>query len=351
VLLRWFARHRRPLPWRRDRDPYRIWVAEVLLQQTRVAQAVPYYERFLAAFPDVDSLARASQSRVLKAWQGAGYYARARHLHAAAQELRRHQGSQLPERVEELERLPGVGPYIARAVASLAFDAPVLALEANGLRVAARWTLERGDLRRPSVRRRLGAALASELPRGAAGRFNEAVMELGETICRPVVPECEQCPVAGWCRARRELSDPGALPRTRPRGRRPHVRASVVVLHDHGRWLVQRRAPDRLLGGLWEFPGGHIEAGESPEAAARRELREETGLRAGRLRARGVIRHAYSHFTVELHVYEGSLASPAPGVRRPGQRWVRPSELARLPIPKATEKIVRSLASGTASPG
>jgi A/G-specific adenine glycosylase len=345
-LLRWFSRHRRALPWRTDRDPYRIWVAEVLLQQTRVDQAVPYFERFVREFPSVRALAAAPLDRVLKLWQGAGYYARARHLHAAAREVVRRHGGRLPRRVEELERLPGVGPYIARAIASLAFGVPVVALEANGLRVAARWTREAGDLRRPVVRRRLAAALAANLPRGSAGRFNEAIMELGETVCRPRAPRCDRCPIADGCRAFGELADPASIPEVRRRPKRPHVRAAVVVLSHAGKWLVQRRPARRLLGGLWEFPGGRIEAGESPRAAARRELFEETGLRVGALRPHGVVRHAYSHFTVELHVFEGTLGTGPAASRSGARRWVRPADLARLPVPKATEKIAARLAPG-----
>jgi A/G-specific adenine glycosylase len=172
ALLRWFRTHRRPLPWRQNPDPYRIWVAEVLLQQTRVAQAGPYFERFLTRFPTIEALAQAEVGDVLKAWQGAGYYARARHLHAAARKVRDEFGGILPSTVPELESLPGVGPYIARAVASLAFDAPAVALEANGLRVAARWTREVGDLRAAPVRNRLEAVLTSLLPDREAGRFN-----------------------------------------------------------------------------------------------------------------------------------------------------------------------------------
>ena len=343
TLVRWFAAHGRALPWRRDRDPYRVWVAEVLLQQTRVAQAIPYYERFLARFPEVRGLARAPVQDVLKAWQGAGYYARARHLHAAAREIVARHGGNLPSDVAALEALPGVGPYVARAVAALAFDAPVVAVEANGLRVAARWSLERGDVRARVARARLTAVLEAARPAGGAGAFNEAVMELGETICRPRTPECPRCPVRSGCRAYAETDDPGAIPIARRRPPRPHVRAALVVLHDRsGRWLVQRRAPDALLGGLWEFPGGKIEPGESPESAARRELFEETGIRADALRPVGIVRHGYSHFTVEFHVFEGPRPAAAVG-RAPNRRWATPRAFRRLPIPKATEKVVRLL--------
>jgi A/G-specific adenine glycosylase len=352
ALLHWFRAARRPLPWRRDRDPYRIWVAEVLLQQTRVAQAAPYFERFVRAFPTIRDLAAASEAQVLKVWQGAGYYARARNLRAAAIAVVAG-GGELPRTEAELRTLPGVGPYIASAVASLAFDEPVVALEANGLRVAARWTRTEGDVRTPRVRSRLGAVLAALLPPDAPGAFNEAVMELGETICLPRRPRCVVCPVAFGCRAFRELPDPGLVPSPRRLPARPLVRAAVVVLSSRGRWLVQRRPAEGLLGGLWEFPGGKIEPGETARRAAERELAEETGLVAPSLRARGVVRHAYSHFRVELHVFTGTLASrslpPLDGVRR----WVTPAGLARLPLPKATERIVARLAEGAgrASPG
>jgi A/G-specific adenine glycosylase len=325
----------------------------VLLQQTRVAQAAPYYERFIRRFPTVGDLAAAPLESVLKAWQGAGYYARARHLHDAAREVVAHHSGRLPTTVTDLEGLPGIGPYVARAIASLAFGSQVVALEANGLRVAARWTREEGDIRRAAVRARLGAEIGRTLPAGSASEFNEALMELGETVCRPVAPDCAACPVSRFCRARRETDDPGALPRRPIRPRRPHVKAALVVLTDDDRWFVQQRPPAGLLGGLWEFPGGKVERDEGTADAARRELREETGLRARSLAARGVVRHAYSHFTLELHVYEGALDRRSRS-SRPVGRWVTRSELLRLPIPKATEKVVRLLdrgPMGTASPG
>jgi A/G-specific adenine glycosylase len=347
ALVGWFTHHRRPLPWRRDRDPYHVWVSEVLLQQTRVAQAVPYYERFLATFPTVESLAAAPLERVLKVWEGAGYYARARHLHAAARVVVRELGGRVPAAVIDLEQLPGIGAYIARSVAALAFDVRTVPLEANGLRVAARWSREEGDLRASAVRRRLEGVLKAALGSAPPGVFHEAVMELGETICRPVLPRCAICPVARDCRAHRELADPGTVPRPRRRSVRPHVRAAVVALTDgRHRWLVQRRAPSGLLGGLWEFPGGKIEDDERPVEAAERELREETGGRSTGLESVGVVRHAYSHFTVDLHLFQGRARRPLPRAGA-GRRWVTASELLRLPIPKATEKALdRLLDSG-----
>jgi len=341
ALLEWFDQSRRPLPWRADRDPYKIWVAEVLLQQTRVAAVVPRFESFVRRFPDVRALAAAHEEGVLKEWEGAGYYARARHLHQTAVELVRDHGAKLPRSAAELAELPGIGPYVSAAIASLAFDEPVVALEANGLRVVARWTLETGDVRSPRVRARLRERLELELPRKRPGAFNEAVMELGETVCLPRSPDCPNCPVAPFCLARRELPDPGSIPRRAPRPRRPHVVAAIVALRSGPRWLVRRRPTDGLLGGLWELPGGHVEPGETPAVAARRELREETGLSSGPLESLGVVRHAYSHFTVELHLFRGNVVGPTTPRGDAPLRWVRRSEMARLPRPAAT---VRAMA-------
>ncbi len=326
-----------------------------MLQQTRVAQADPFYRRFVRRFPTVHALARAPAPEVLKAWEGAGYYARARHLHRAAREVVARRAGALPRTARELARLPGVGPYIAAAVASLAFGEPVVALEANGLRVAARWTAERGDVRRAPVRRRLARWLADRLPPDRAGPFNEALMELGETVCRPRAPRCGACPVAAWCRARRTLPDPSVLPYRRPPRDKPRVEASVVALRRGGRWLVVRRPETGLLGGLWEFPGGKIEPGERPEAAARRELREETGLAAGPLEPRGVVPHEYSHFSVRLHLFAGRAGPGRPRTAGRPYRWASPAEVRRLPLPRATvkalDRLVRWRSRGTASPG
>ncbi len=279
---------------------------------------------------------------MLKVWEGAGYYARARNLHRAAQEIVHRAGGTLPDEVLELKKLPGLGRYTARAIGAIGFGVPVVALETNGLRVATRLTLTMGDPRKAEHRSSLLRWLQARLPKGAASDFNEALMELGQTICLPRRPRCPICPVAEYCRARRELPDPGVIPSRRARPPRPHVRAAVVALEWNGRWLVQRRPSRALLGGLWEFPGGKAEPGESAASAAHRELKEEIGARTGRLKFVGTIHHAYSHFTVQLSVFTTKV------LRRPrvprtvhDVRWISPNEFAKLPRPKATEKAAR----------
>lgn len=337
-LTAWFESQARDLPWRRTGDPYAIWVAEVLLQQTRVEQALPYFERFLSAFPSVGSLARAPEDRVLKVWEGAGYYARARRLREAAQVLVARWEGRLPRSVHELEALPGFGPYTARSVASIAFGLPVVALDANGLRVLSRLFLIRGEGRRRWEKAQaLGeAALSSNAPRS----FNEGLMELGQRFCHARSPECAPCPLRDLCRARRELTDPGSFPPPRARPPRPTVEAAVGILLRDGRVLVGRRPVGGLLGGLWEFPGGKLEPRESARAAVVREFLEETGLVARVHRRLGTVEHDYSHFHAKLHVFllSGNGEPRSPDGRR--LRWVRPAELSRLALPGATRKML-----------
>lgn len=329
-LTRWFRRTRRDLPWRRTNDPYRLLVAEFLLQQTRVEQARPYYQRFLARFPDLASLARAREGSVLKAWEGAGYYARARNLRKLARIVVDEHEGKLPDRVEELRELPGVGEYTSRALAAIAFRRPVVALDANGLRVLSR-VLYPVPPTEPEVERLLGRAD----PRS----FNEGLMELGQRLCTPRSPRCPRCPVRSVCGALAELPDPGAVPRRGRRAPRPRVRAAVGVLVRDGRVLVQRRAPGGLLGGLWEFPGGKIETKESAAQAVCREFFEETGLPVRVLELLGVIEHDYSHFHVSLHVF--SLRRRPGGRLRGGPyRWVTARALQRLPLPAATRRML-----------
>lgn len=343
-LLDWFAGHARDLPWRRDRTPYRVWVAEVMLQQTRTETVLSYYERFLASFPTLQALAAAPLEHVLKAWEGLGYYARARHLHAAARRVVAEHGGRLPEPYKELLALPGLGPYTAGAVASIAFDQPVVALDGNARRVLTRLFALDGDPRRPPVRRKLESLALSLLPSDEPGAFNEALMELGAAVCLPRAPRCDQCPWHGDCQAHQEGREE-AFPARVPRRTIPHYHvAAAVLLGEDGRVLVARRALDDFLGGLWEFPGGRQEEGESLQECLVREMQEELGIRVEVGERLLTLKHAYTHFRVTIHTFHCRLLSGEPRCLDCADfGWVEPADLDTLPMSAADRRIARAL--------
>jgi A/G-specific adenine glycosylase len=336
-LLAWFRRHRADLPWRRTRDPYKIWVSEVMLQQTQVAAVVPYYERFVRRFPTVRALARAPLGAVLKCWEGLGYYARARNLRAAARLVVARHGGRLPRTLAALRALPGVGEYTAAAVGSIAFGIAEPVVDGNVRRVTARyWATD--DPPRPTV------------PPRAPGDFNQAIMELGRLVCRPRRPDCPRCPLRRDCRARRR-GDPERFPARRRRGPVPHHHVGVGVVWKDGRVLISRRPEEGLLGGLWEFPGGKRRRGESVRACVRRELAEELGIRVAPEAPVATVPHRYSHFAVTLHAWSCRWIAGRPRPRGcTAFRWVRPRELRRYPFPAASLRIIEALDSPP-SPG
>ncbi len=346
-LLTWFARHARDLPWRHRRTPYRVWLAEVMLQQTRVDTVVPYYERFLALFPTLEVLADAPLEQVLKTWEGLGYYARARNLHAAAQRIVETHGGQFPKTYKELLELPGVGRYTAGAVASIAFGQDVAAVDGNVRRVLCRVFDVREDVTRSRTQRDLEKLATSLLPAGRAGAFNEALMELGATICTPRTPQCVRCPLHERCRAH-AVGNPETLPVRRPRQPVPHynVTAAVTVRDDArgSHVLVAQRNPDDMLGGMWEFPGGKCEPGETLQQCLVREMREELDIEVEVGQQLIVVEHAYTHFRITLHAFHCRLASGAPRcLDCAAFRWVRPDELDALPMSVADRKVAQAL--------
>ena len=341
ALLGWYRKRRRDLPWRRTRDPYAVWISEAMLQQTRVETVIPYYERFLERFPDVASLATAELDEVLGAWQGLGYYSRARHLRDAARTVMERHGGRLPGDAAALRELPGVGRYTAGAVASIAFDRPEPAVDGNAARVLARLRGIREDVKRPAGMRRLWAEAAA-LARGPCpGDWNQALMELGATVCTPRAPRCPECPLRRTCDAYR-AGDAARLPRMARRPAPRALEAVAALLVRRGRALAVRRPPRGLLGGLWELPGGDLGAREGPARGLRRALRERVGLAAAGLRRVGAVEHAFSHRRLRLHVYRS--ADVAGRVRLDGfdaHRWLSPSRLAELPHGAPTAKALR----------
>ena len=338
-LIEWYRRHRRDLAWRRTRDPYRIWISEVMLQQTTVKTVMPYYEAFVAAFPDLPSLAGAAEEKVLALWSGLGYYHRARNLHRGARHvLERHRG-RFPRTLEAALAVPGVGLYTASAVLSIAHGVPLPVVDGNVRRVLARLFALRGP------EWRADAAFYNKadelLDRQAPGDWNQALMELGATVCLPRRPACPACPLRAHCAAL-ALGIAEQLPEGRARRAPVAVTVAAALVEEGGRVLLVRRGEGRLMGRMWEVPQTSLEARGLPDLA--RELKQRHGLDLvpGKLVARG--RHAITFRRIRLEAYSSRLRRRPP-VDPERFRWVRPEEIAALPVSSITRKVLRGLGS------
>ncbi len=340
-LLNWYDANARELPWRLDSSPYRTWVSEIMLQQTQVDTVIPYFERWMAEFPDVFALAATDEQSVLSIWEGLGYYRRARNLHKAARIVVEHHGGQLPDTLSELQALPGIGPYTAAAIASIAYDQDVAAVDGNIRRVLSRLFDVQEPIRSTEGEKKILSLAKAYLPPGRASAYNQAMMDLGAMICTPRSPDCARCPAAAFCLAR-ELGVQEERPVRTPRTKVPHhtVTAAVIVRGD--RVLLAQRQPDGLLGGMWEFPGGTLEETDADlSACLEREIFEELGVPVRVGEAYGTYRHAYTHFKITLHAFVCVLA---PGdVPQPLEAadlvWVPLSELAAYPMGKVDRRI------------
>ncbi|HEY46370.1 MAG: hypothetical protein AMJ88_06640 [Anaerolineae bacterium SM23_ 63] len=347
VLLAWYAEHARDLPWRRQRDPYAVWVSEVMLQQTRAETVVPYYLRWMDHFPTVEALAAASRDDVLGMWEGLGYYRRAHNLHQAAQILVAEYDGKLPGEVDKLSHLPGIGPYTAAAIAAIAFNQDVIAIDGNLRRVISRLIDLAINPRSSEGERRLRSWALKECPSGQLSFFNQALMDLGAMVCVPRTPNCGVCPLARSCLAfQRGVQD--ARPVRSPRRQIPHITAAAAVLRRGERVLIGRRPEGVLLGGLWEFPGGRLEAEESLESCLRREIGEELGVEVEVGAKRGAYDHAYTHFRVTVHAFECTLIRGEPqAIEHTEIRWVSPERLKDYPMGKIDRSIAHTILEDT----
>lgn len=350
ALHAWYASRKRDLPWRRSADPYAIWVSEVMLQQTRVSAVVPYYLRWLARFPTVKALAAAPVEEVLKLWEGLGYYSRARNLHRAAQVVAERWGGEIPRDRTAFASLPGVGTYTTAAVLSIAFGADLAVVDGNVRRVLCRLLALEADPRRAPHAAALDRLAQELLPPGQAADHNQALMELGATLCTPRNPACPDCPLAPACLAQAR-GEAERYPLRRPRAAVPHHQVALGLVFDRGQIFIDRRPYGGLLGGLWEFPGGKVEPGETVEAALHRELAEEFGLRVRVDAALEPVAHAYSHFTVTLHPLLCTYLDrdPRAGEGNPW-KWVPLAALADYPMPRANRKVLEQLHRREAGP-
>ncbi len=340
-LLPWFAANKRSMPWRTNRSPYRVWISELMLQQTRVDQATPYFHRFMKRFPSLKSLAAASQEDVLKMWEGLGYYSRARNLHKAARLIVAERGGRFPNTAEEIIELPGVGSYTAAAIGSLAFNLDLAVLDGNVIRVLSRLFAYSKNSRSSAAKKELQRMADDLLVKGSAGDFNEAMMELGATVCLPRNPDCGACPLARVC-AGLKSGAPTDFPMKAAKKKTPHiVVGAAVVTNRAGEVLIAQRRAEDMLGGLWEFPGGKVEPGESVEACVARELKEELGINVEVGDFLMTVKHAYSHFTMEMHVFFAKIKSGRPRpIECQDHQWRAISELRDVPYSKADLKII-----------
>jgi A/G-specific adenine glycosylase len=343
ALLNWYAAGARDLPWRRTQDPYAIWLSEIMLQQTRVATAIPYYERFLKRFPTIGHLARARLDTVLKLWEGLGYYSRARNLHKAAKEIVTRFQGRVPRTRDELLTLPGIGRYTAGAVASIAFGQRAPLVDGNVERVLCRVFRIHGSPKDAAIKKRIWSLAEDLLPDDQVGRFNQGLMELGSEICTPRSPNCQECPLARLCEANRH-NEQESLPTRTAKKPLPSHAVVVGVIYRNGRILIDKRQPKGLLGGLWEFPGGKVKPGESLESALHREIREELDIEIEVGRRIATVQHTYTHFHIEIHAFECEhrKGEPRP-IACADLKWVRASDLTRYAFPAANKKIIEIL--------
>ena len=336
LLLAWYDLHARTLPWRGIHDPYRTWVSETMLQQTRVETVLGYYERFLQRFPTVADLAAAPEDDVLKRWEGLGYYSRARNLHKGAKQVMADFGGVIPSDAEALRKISGVGPYTAGAIASIAFDQPVPAVDGNVIRVVSRLKGIRENVGVPSVRRALEGEAAALVPADRPGDFNQAVMDLGATICTPGTPACEKCPLQSECDAfaAGDAEELPVLPRKNP----PKVLDYDVCLIFSGNRVLMRQRTEAMLRGLWVFPmmeGKHT-LRQLP-AAVKKQLK----LPVTDIQPAGEAKHVFTHQVWQMQLY--AMSVPEDAQAPAGYRFVPVGEMASLAIPTAVKAAVKAV--------
>lgn len=341
-LLAWFKRHARVLPWRGTRDPYRIWVSEIMLQQTQVVTVVGYYERFMARFADVESLAAAPEQEVLRLWEGLGYYRRARQMHQAAKQIVSEHGGILPQDSKTLQSLPGIGRYTAGAILSIAHDAREPILEANTNRLLSRLAAYREDPTSGAGQKVLWNLAKELLPLKNTGHFNQALMELGATICTPRDPRCEDCPVADFCQAR-DLGLQDSIPLPARKTQYEDLHEAAVVVWRNGKVLVRRCQPGERWAGLWDFPRFAIvnRRGKALEQELAEKVREHTGITIEPGERLTTIKHGVTRFRITLVCHEVEFVSSSRRPKNSEMQWLIPAKLVELPLSVTGRKISR----------
>jgi A/G-specific adenine glycosylase len=345
-LLSWYDRAAADLPWRRTNDPYFIWLSEIMLQQTQVDTVMPYFERFTSAFPTVYALAEAPLGDVLKLWEGLGYYSRARNLHRAAQIITNDFGGVFPSTADGLQQLPGIGRYTAGAIASIAFGQPAPVLDGNVIRVFARLTDLNADVTQNAIKDQLWQLAETWMSHERPGDYNQALMELGRTVCKPRNPQCGECPVQEFCAAFAHGTQQ-LRPVKSKKAPTPHYDvAAGIIWNDAGQVLIAQRPLDGLLGGLWEFPGGKIEPGETLPECLKRELWEELAIEVEVGDLFTVVHHGFTHFRITLHAFTCRYIDRGTPPQKTGVHdwaWVTLEQLSAYSFGKADREVISAL--------
>lgn len=336
-LLAWYHAQKRILPWRDHPDPYAVWVSEIMLQQTRVDTVIPYFEKWMKLFPSAKALASASEQEVLNAWEGLGYYSRARNLHKAAKVVVEKFNGELPRDLDDLRSLPGIGRYTVGAIASMAFGMDEPTLDGNLRRVFSRLFDVDEFADSPAGEKKLWELAAENLPKGKAGDYNQALMDLGATICLPKNPRCLLCPLIGLCKAR-ENGTQEFRPVLKPKKAAPSYVHAAAVIVERGRVLLSQRPAEGLLGGMWEFPNARIDG--DPARALVKSLRSATQIQVKKKEALKIVTHAYSHFRVIVHPFRCDKVS-IPNAKN--FKWVKLDELDDYPMGKVDRQIAQQL--------
>ena len=340
-LLAWYDGSRRNFPWRDCNNPYKIYLSQVMLQQTQVSTVLPYYKNWIQKFPTIQSVARTTQEQILKQWEGLGYYSRARNFHKSCQIIADTFNGIIPSDPHEFSKLPGVGPYISAAVMSIAFHQPLPAVDANAIRVAAR--IEMVDLPYPKNSKILYKFLENNIHPERPGDFNQAIMDLGREICTANKPKCNVCPLSNFCKALVNNSVDNFPIKIKP-CKKPHYDIAVGIIWNKGQILISKRRENGLLGGLWEFPGGKIEKGENAQECIIREIKEELGVQVQPTSFLKQIKHAYTHFSITMDAYHCDYLSGSPkALGCENWKWINPEDIKLLPFPKANHKLFDKL--------
>ncbi len=344
-FIKWFDLNKRPMPWRETSDPYRIWISEIMLQQTQVATVENYYKRFIETFPDIKTLASADIHKVMKLWEGLGYYSRAKNMHQTARIIVRKYHSVFPDQLDDLLTLPGIGRYTAGAILSIAFGKRAPILDGNVIRVLTRVFHITDNISQTATQKVLWDFAEKILPDSQMRAFNEALMELGATVCIRKNPHCNQCPLMAVCEARK-LQIQNNLPVKTPKKPVPHYDIVAGLIWHKGKFIITLRPADGLLGNLWEFPGGKVKPGESYKNALIREISEELHISVWVGERIISVKHAYTHFKITLHVYRCCYQAGEIHLDRHAAqkyKWITPSQTDDYAFPGANRKVIEQI--------